>query len=186
MAGVSKLGRAIMRSKSLAPVSGSRIKVYRRKVDLMADRSGVAEEIALMAEARGRKWDREGVRLAAGQHNPFPEFAEEIREWERNRGMTLEQADKLIDRWAGDPMVADDEIATAMRLIRARNAELVAALRAIKVGEVYGTPYIGVVSDDGCWSVKIEDASGQRMFREWMKKRDDALADAGHKQGSGE
>ncbi len=42
--------------------------------------------------------------------------------------MTLEQANKLIDRWAGDPMVADDEIATAMRLIRAQNAELVAVL----------------------------------------------------------
>ncbi len=33
-----------------------------------------------MAEARGRKWDKEGVRLAAGQGNPFPAFAEEIRE----------------------------------------------------------------------------------------------------------
>jgi hypothetical protein len=91
--------------------------------------------------------------------------------------MTREQANKLIDRWAGDPMVADDEIATAMRLIRAHNAELVAALTA-------ALPYVvhSIKNDpDAPWmrGLPVEPAEAVR------RKIKAALAAAGHKQRGG-
>ena len=63
-------------------------------------------------------------------------------------------------------------------VLRARVAKLEAALKAIKVGAVSGKPYVGVITDDGCWSVAIEDDPGGRMFRDWMKQRDAALSEA--------
>lgn len=58
----------------LSPVDLFRISVYVDDV-----RRAAIEEIAQMAEARGELWVKEGVRLAAGQGNPFPKFAAEIR-----------------------------------------------------------------------------------------------------------
>lgn len=39
----------------------------------------VREHIACMADERSKQWIADGVRLAAGQHNPFPEFAADVR-----------------------------------------------------------------------------------------------------------
>lgn len=47
---------------------------------LRAARADAVEQIAQLAEEKGRIWVKEGVRLAAGQGNPFPKFAAEIRE----------------------------------------------------------------------------------------------------------
>ncbi len=82
--------------------------------------------------------------------------------------MTPEQANKLIDRWAGDPMVADDEIATAMRLIRAQNVELVAALRRAR-------PFVETLTTHG-------DAM-RKLAEEALVEINTALAATGHKQG---
>ncbi len=105
MSGYSKLGRAIMRAKSLSPVvSQSRIKVQPRKpkpmdhtqaLDDICDRlatieaklvaKGLArheenEAIAQMADQASEQWIKHGVEYAVGQGNPFPAFAKAIRE----------------------------------------------------------------------------------------------------------
>jgi hypothetical protein len=39
----------------------------------------VKEHIACMADERSKQWIADGVRIASGQHNPFPEFAHDLR-----------------------------------------------------------------------------------------------------------
>ena len=47
---------------------------------LATARAAAIEQIAQLAEERGRIWVKEGVRLGIGQQsNPFPRFAKEIR-----------------------------------------------------------------------------------------------------------
>lgn len=110
MPGYSKLGRAIMRAKSLSPVvTQSRIKIHHRKPKPMDHTQALAgiyerlakieaklstttaatallarqaenEAIAQIADACAKEWTERGVKLAAGQGNPFHAFAKAIRE----------------------------------------------------------------------------------------------------------
>ena len=73
--------------------------------------------------------------------------------------------EKLNAKAAVDPELAD---------LREENARLREALETVRLGDVYGKPYLGFISENGCWSVEWP-ADGLGILREWIAKRDAAL-----------
>ena len=63
---------------------------------------------------------------------------------------------------------------TELAALREENARLREALETVRLGDVYGKPYLGVISENGCWSVEWP-ADGLGILREWIAKRDAAL-----------
>jgi hypothetical protein len=71
------------------------------------------EAIARMADERSKQWIADGVRLAAGQGNPFPEFAAAIRA--RYSASDVARADENEACADLCEHLGDNEIAAAIR-----------------------------------------------------------------------
>ncbi len=173
MAGYSKLGRAIMREKGLGPVSGSRIKVYKRVMGMSGDHvdEAMCEMIdgrdKQIAALRARVVELETAMATALHHlekgraiwnGPSHQCAAALRE---ALGMGEQSAD-AVQAWREQAKFWEEQSGT----LHAENAGLVAALTVARR-----------------WATTYERNYDLAQEKQWLDQIDAALAAAG--KGSG-
>ena len=117
-------------------------------------------------------------------------------EWPRSDGLraALEAAFAAVKVIPGTDVFAAAEKESEVMPVAAPqpsiNAEMLRVLGDIKVAELGSDEnarwYVGVQTDCGCWSLRIEEPSAIEMFAEWKKSRDAIIAKAENagKEGS--